>query len=69
MANPLYNQLNGGGRNAPFIQKLQEFKRTFSGDPRQVIQNMISSGRVSQDQVNRCAQQANEIYRQLRGLF
>lgn len=68
MANPLYNQLAGGAGNQ-FLQQLKTFKKNFNGNPQQMVQNMISSGRVSQDQVNRCAQQATEIYRQLRGLF
>lgn len=68
MANSLYNQLAGGNNNQ-LLQQIRNFKKSFNGNPQQIVQNMISSGRVSQEQVNRCAQQATEIYRQLRGLF
>lgn len=65
MPNPLYNQLNGGGSN-PMLQQLRAFMNGFSGDPRQMVQNMINSGRISQDQVNRYVQQANELYKMLK---
>ena len=62
MANPLYNQLNGTSSN-PMLQRLMQFKKMINGDPQQIVQNMISSGRISQAQVNQYAQQANEIYK------
>jgi hypothetical protein len=67
MPNALYNQLNGGGsRINPMLQRLKQFKSTFSGDPQQMIQNMISSGKITQNQVNGYVEQANEIYKQLK---
>ena len=68
MANPLYQQLNSG-RNNNLISQLMEFKKTFKGNPQDIVQNMLNSGRISQDQVNRYAQQANEIYRQIGSLM
>ena len=68
MPNPLYNQLNGGGNN-PMLQKLQDFKKNFNGDPQQAVQNMINSGRISQAQVNRYAQMANQIYKQFKNFI
>lgn len=66
MANPLYNQLGGPAFQNPMLQKLNQFRKTFSGNPQQMVQNLINSGRISQEQVNQYAQQANEIYRQLK---
>ena len=51
----------------PMIQRLLQFKKTFNGDPQQIIQNLINSGKISQQQVNQYAQQANEIFRALGG--
>lgn len=68
MSNPLYRQLNQNAGN-PMIQQLINFKKTFTGDPQQIIQNMLNSGKISQSQVNKYAQQANEIYKQMKGLF
>ena len=67
MPNPLYQQLGGGAPMNPMIQRLLQFKNTFNGNPQQMVQNLINSGRISQQQVNQYAQQANEIYRTLGG--
>jgi TATA-box binding protein (TBP) (component of TFIID and TFIIIB) len=65
MSNSIYNQLNGEA-SAPsnnLIERLAEFRRTFSGDPQAIVQNLVNSGKVSQDQLNAYAKQANEIYK------
>ena len=62
MGNPLFGQF--GGQNdglMRFINELNEFKRTFSGDPKQEVQNLLSSGRLTQEQFNELAQMANQI--------
>lgn len=69
MANPLYQQFGGGSPNNPMIQKLIQFKNTFSGNPQQIVQNMLNSGKITQTQINQYAQQANEIYKALGGKF
>jgi hypothetical protein len=66
MGNPLYQQLTGAGRGNPMLQRLMQFKKMVNGDPQQIVQNMISSGRISQAQMNQYAQQANEIYKQFK---
>jgi len=66
MANPLYNQLRGNSSN-PMIQRLMEFKKTINGNPQQIVQNMLNSGKVTQAQMNQYVQQANEIYKALGG--
>lgn len=66
MPNPLYNQLGGTNANNPMLNRLIQFKKTFSGDPKQMIQSMLNSGRISQAQLNQYAQQANEIYKMLK---
>lgn len=62
MANELFNQL-GGMQSNPMLQRLMQFKQNFSGNPQQMVQNLINSGKISQSQVNQYAQQANEIYK------
>ena len=64
MANELFNQL-GGMQSNPMLQRLLQFKQNFSGNPQQMVQNLINSGKISQSQVNQYAQQANEIYKNL----
>jgi hypothetical protein len=65
MPNPLYQQYGKQNQSNPMIRRLEEFRRTFNGNPQQMVQNLINSGRISQQQVNQYAQQANEIYRAL----
>ena len=70
MANTLFQQLNqnGNGFNNPFamIQKFNEFRQNFTGDPRQVVQQLLNSGRMSQSQFNQLSQMANEFQKYLR---
>lgn len=68
--NPLFNLLGNGGSILPFgIQNLlsqyQQFKQTFQGDPRQQVQNLLNSGKISQEQYNRAVQMANELQKYL----
>ena len=65
--NPLYQQLQGNTMS-PMMQQLMNFRKTFTGNPQQMVQQMINSGRISQEQVNQLAQQANQIYQQLNGM-
>ena len=64
MATSLYKQLNGGSSGGKNIfQQLADFKRNFSGNPQEIIQNMLNSGKLSQAQLNDYAKQADEIYK------
>lgn len=66
MSNPLFNMLgNQPGNMAGMVQQFQQFKKTFQGDPRQQVQNLLNSGRVSQDQYNRAVQMATELRKML----
>lgn len=67
MANSLYQQYGQQNQNSGLIQRLNQFRQTFNGDPRQAVQNLINSGRISQAEVNRLSQQADQIYKALGG--
>jgi hypothetical protein len=43
------------------IQQFQQFKNTFHGDPRQQVQQLLNSGRISQEQYNNAVQMANML--------
>lgn len=51
------------------LQQIMNFKKTFSGNPQQIVQNMLNSGKISQSQINQLAQQADELYRQMKGFL
>ena len=66
MPNPLYQQLsqnNGNGFNNPFqmIQKFNEFRQNFTGDPKQMVEQLLQSGRMSQQQFQQLSQMASEF--------
>lgn len=64
MANPLFNQLGSKPTNnglAQFMAEVKQFQQTFQGDPRQEVQNLLNSGKMSQAQFNQYAQMANQI--------
>ena len=60
--NPLYNQLNPQNN---VLQRFNQFKNQFKGDPRQQIQQMLNSGQISQAQYNQAVQQAQMLQRML----
>lgn len=68
MANSLFNQLNGGNNTNtnPLFNRIKQFQQTFSGNPQQMVQSMLNSGKVSQTQMNQYIQQANDIYKMLK---
>jgi hypothetical protein len=66
MPNPLYQQIGGGMPNNPMLQRLMQFKQMFNGNPQQMIQNMLNSGKLTQSQLNQYAKQTNEIYKQFK---
>ena len=69
MPSPLFNQLQQNPAGDNIMRQFMEFKKTFSGNPQQMIQQMLNSGRISQSQLNQYAQQANQLYNQLKGMM
>ena len=48
MNNPLYKQIQQQNQNPMnvFMQKFQQFRQSFSGDPQEQIQKMMNAGKV-----------------------
>lgn len=68
MPNPLFNLLGGNnnlGNMTNLISQFQQFRKTFQGDPRQQIQQLLNSGKISQDQYNQAVQQAKALQEML----
>ena len=61
--NSLYNDFNPGKMNQMnnLISQFNQFRSTFSGNPEQQVKQLISSGRMSQEQFNQFAQTANQL--------
>lgn len=72
MSNPLYQQMNGGMPSPgnpmqQMMQRFQQFQQMFKGDPRQHVQQLLNSGRVSQSQYNQAVQMAQQLQRMMGG--
>lgn len=71
MPNPLFNLLGGNnnlGNMANIISQFQQFRKTFQGDPRQQVQQLLNSGKISQDQYNQAVQQAQALQQMLKNM-
>lgn len=70
--NPFFNAM-GGNRQPNMMQQFQQFMNQMKGkDPNSMIQEMVSSGRISQDQLNQVqkqAQQMSGMFEGMRGMF
>ena len=67
MSNPLFNMMGGTNPMNMLMQRLQQFRNMFTGDPRQQIQQLMNSGKISQETYNQAYQQAQQIQRMLGG--
>ena len=71
--NPLFNILNGGMQPQNPMMKmmtqLNQFRQTFQGDPRQQVQQLLNSGRMSQEQFNQLSQMATQIQNMMNNRF
>jgi hypothetical protein len=70
--NPFFNAM-GGNRQPNMMQQFQQFMNQMKGkDPNSMIQEMVSSGRISQDQLNQVQKQAQQMqgmFEGMRGMF
>lgn len=76
MSNPLFQMFGGQNQhsqqNTSFgnpMQMMQEFNRfrsTFQGNPQQKVQELLDSGKMSQEQFNQLSSMA-QIFRQFLG--
>ena len=64
MSNALYNQFGNApvsNEMAQIVKQVQDFQKTFKGDARAQVEQMVSSGIIPQNVFNELAQQANQI--------
>lgn len=63
--NQLYNDMNQNG----FVQRFQQFKNSFHGNPQEQVQQLLNSGKVSQADYNRAVQLANQLQQMMKFKF
>lgn len=65
--NPIYQAMMA--QNNPmsnFMQRFAQFKQTFSGNPQQMVQNLVNSGKVSKAQYDQAVQMAQQMQGMIR---
>ena len=69
MNNPLYKQIQQQNQNSMngFMQRFNQFRQSFSGDPQEQIQKLMNSGRISQQDYNNAYQMAQQMMRMISG--
>ena len=64
MANNLFNQFGSApvsNEMAQIVKQVQDFQKTFKGDAKAQVEQMVDSGIIPQSVFNELAQQANQI--------
>lgn len=62
MANPLFG--NFGGQSNPIadiIRQAKDFRKQFTGNPRQEVERLLQTGQMSQQQFNQYSQIAQQV--------
>lgn len=74
MANQLFNMLGGNSQNLGpfsnmqnFVNQLNQFRSGLQVDPKQQVQELLNSGKMSQTQYNQLSQMATQIQKMLNG--
>lgn len=66
--NSLFNDLQSTpsaqplGQMGNFLTQFNQFRSNFVGNPEQQVKQLLSSGRMSQQQFEQIAQTANQLY-------
>ena len=70
--NPFFNAM-GGSCQPNMMQQFQQFMQQMRGkDPNSIINEMVSSGKLTQEQLNQAQQQAQQMqgmFEGMRGMF
>ena len=62
MANPLFNMMGKQSNPmADIIRQAKDFRKQFSGNPRQEVERLLQTGRMSQQQFNQFSQIAQQV--------
>ena len=59
--NKLYEEMKPENPYQNFMQQFEQFKKTISGNPKEQVQQLLNSGKITQQQYNAAVQQANML--------
>lgn len=62
MSNPVYQAMNGKQQAPNMMEQFSNFMNAMRGrDPNQMLHELVSSGRISQEQLNQAQQRARQM--------
>lgn len=65
--NSIYQEMQSAQPGGNMVQQFMNFKNNFRGDAQQQVQQLLNSGRISQQQYNYAVQMAQQFQRMLGG--
>lgn len=73
MSNPVYQTLNRKSRQPNMLEQFTNFMNQMRGqDPNKILNEMVSSGKISQQQLDAAQKQAQQMqgmFEGMRGMF
>ena len=67
MSNPLFSMMANQAPMNPLMQRIQQFSKMLRGDPKQQVEQLLNSGKVSQAQYNQAVMMAQQLQRLIGG--
>jgi hypothetical protein len=71
MSNPVYSQYGKQNPQEAFLSQLmadaRRFKQTMQGNPREMVQNLVNQGKITQQDINRVFPVVNQIANMMAG--
>lgn len=63
MSNPLFDMFGNSqyGNMANMVQQFNQFKNSFQGDPKQQVQQLLNSGKITQAQYDQAVKMAKAL--------
>lgn len=61
MSNPLFQQYGNQNPMMNMLKNFQQFKNSFTGNPQQMVQQMLNSGQISQSQYAEAVEMAKQF--------
>ena len=62
MPNPLFNSMcNQSNPMADIIRQARDFRKQFTGNPKQEVERLLQTGQMSQSDFNRFSQIAQQV--------
>lgn len=59
--NKLYQEMGPQNPYQNMMRQFEDFRKNFTGNPQEKIQQMLNSGQISQQQYNAAVQKANML--------